>query len=422
MKKLLNVALFLMITVLNCQGQNDWKPGYIIKNSGDTIFGSIDNRDSKSNTKQCFFRKDSLSESTVYEPQDIAGYRIIDGKYFVSKNIPDGGSTRKLFLEFLIHGKVDVFHYEDRESHFFLGKGGKLYELKNTTSIVDIDSNYTQINKSDVVRYELDKKEYIGLLNYLMQDANLRPLINNTRLNSESLISLAKKYHDRVCTTEQCIIFEKQIDPTRITISVQAGESINSLNWGGELASDFGFSTFVGCRFDFQNLFIYSENLSFVLDVNLQQYSDYNIRDIRESAALSYNGKNYRIYNEKYQEHYYTKNLHVDLNTVVLKIPVVFNYIFSKGKIKPYVGFGLSNTIVLSQNKDLKITAFYDEYKKSIPTYLIGFLGRAGCKYDLKNNHAVYADLSFDFSENMNLNQILRLSNTICSLTAGYTF
>lgn len=395
---------------MNCYSQNDWKPGYIIKNSGDTVFGLIDNRDSKTNSVHCYFRKDGLSETIIFGPKDIAGYRFNDGKFFISKDIPVEDSTRKIFLEFLIEGKVDVFHYQDDKSHFFIEKEGKLYELKNTTEIKEVKGT----------KYFIDKREYVVTMNSLMQDANIQPIIYTSKLDSKSLIKVAKKYHERVCSDEQCIIYEKKNKPIHLNFGVQLGESMNRFNFGDELLSDFSLSSSIGCRLEFENVISYTENLSIQLDVTLQQFSKYNLKDIYNFTTLSYNGQYYTISNEKYNED--LQNLNVDLKVVVLKLPVVVNYTFSKGKIRPYLGIGISNNFVLSQNKDFVYLTFNNEYKQSIPTYSLGILGRVGCKYALKNNHALYADLNIDYSQNLNINQFLKLTNNLYSLNIGYTF
>jgi len=217
MKHFLFFVLFLVVAVMNCYSQNDWKSGYIIKNSGDTVFGLIDNRDSKINSLHCYFRKDGLSETTIFGPTDITGYRFNDGKFFISKEIQGEDSTRKMFLEFLIEGKVDVFHYQDDNSHYFIEKDGKLYELKNTSEIREINGT----------NYNIDKKEYLATMNFLMQDANIQPIIYGSKLDSKSLINVAKIYHERVCAEEKCIVYEKKIVPIHVCFGIQLDAGLN---------------------------------------------------------------------------------------------------------------------------------------------------------------------------------------------------
>jgi len=372
--------------------QNDWKAGYIIKNSGDTVFGWIENRDSKANSNHCYFRKDEVSKTIQYGPTELSGYRFNDGKFYVSKNIADEDTIRKLFLEFLIEGKVNVFHYQDDNSHFLLEKDGKIYDLKNTTVISDIDGK---------VYYE-NKKEYLGIMSLLLKDANIQPLINKSTLNSKSLIKIAKNYHEKVCSDEQCIIYEKKIKPVHVNFGLHIGESINRFNFGDQIISNYSLSNYLGCRFEFENILNYAENLFLQVDFTFQNFSKYNFKNQNQYAYA------------------YIKN-NIDLKAVALKIPVVVNYTFSKGKVRPSLGLGISNTVVLSQNKDFNYAPFYNEFNKSIPTYSMGIVGRVGCKYLLKNKHALYSDLNIDYSRTLNINQYLRLTNNLFSFSMGYT-
>jgi len=409
MKKSLFLVLFIGITVLNCYSQNDWKSGYIIKNSGDTVFGLIDNRDSKTNMNHCYFRKDEHSETSLFGPTEISGFRFNDGKFFISKNMPDSDSSRKLFLEFLIEGKMNVFHYQDENSHFLLEKDGKLYELKNTTVIREINGT----------EYSVDKKEYLGIMSLLMKDANIQPLIKKSTLNSKNLIKIAKNYHEQVCSDEQCIIYEKKIKPIHVNFGLHIGESINRFNFGDEIISNYSLSNYLGCRFEFENIINYAENLSLQVDFTVQNFSNYNFKDENQYAYISYEGVSYTILKDSYVEG--LKNININLKAVALKFPVVVNYTFSKGKVRPSLGLGISNTVVVSQNKDFIYTTFYNEFNKSIPTYSMGIIGRAGCKYILKNKHAIYSDLNIDYSQTLNINQFLRLTNNLYSFTIGYT-
>jgi len=410
MKQFLFFVLFFVITVISAHSQNDWKTGYIIKNSGDTVFGWIDNRNSKTNTNHCYFRKDEHSKTTHFGPTELSGFRLKDGKFFVSKNVAVEDSTRKIFLEFLIEGRVNIFHYQDEFSHYFLEKDGKLYTLKNTTIIKEINGT----------KYSRDKKEYLGLMKLLMKDAKIEPLINQSTLESKSLIKIAKQYHERVCTDEQCIIYEKKLKPAHVTLGFHIGESINQFDFGNELISDFGLSSYLGCRVEVENIINYVENFSLQVDLNVQKFSNYNFKEKNKFMYTNviYNDNYYTIYNTSMES---LKNLNIDLKTVVLKLPVVVNYTFSKGKIRPSIGFGILNSIVLTQNKNFNYPTFYNEFNKSIPTFSMGIVGRVGCKYVLKNKHSLYSDLNINYSQNLNQNQFLRLTNNLYSFSIGYT-
>jgi hypothetical protein len=409
MKRLLNFTLITILTVLNCYAQNDWKPGYIIENSGDTIYGFIDNRDSRSNSKRCYFLKEDLGEKKILEPKDISGFRFINGKFFVSKTIPSGDSTQRMFLEFIIHGKADIFHYKDDEDYFFIEKDGQMYRLKNTSETQKKDATTFEAEK--IIEHE--KKEYIGVLNFLMYDAKMQSEINNCTLATKSLLKVAKKYHERVCSGEQCIVYEKKSN-MHVKWGLHFGEAINNFNFGDRFVTNYNITSFLGCRLKFENVLDWAENVSFSTDITFHKFSKYELHQINYSAIVKYNNLVYTLYPGS--------KLNVDLKVIAIKVPITVNYLFSRGNVRPYVNLGISNTFILSQNKDFIYMDFNNFFKKSIPSYLLlGFVGRIGSEFILKNSHSIYCDINLDYSQNSGTGAFI-FTNKMYSFSIGYAF
>ncbi len=135
-----------------------------------------------------------------------------------------------MFLEWLIKGKLNIFLYGDSvgHAHYFTQKeGDTLIELHNTQRVLnqeDLDkrtdnSNYKYRETSISGPYLFNRKEYIGELSYILRDCpELAPAIKNTGFDNGSLIKLAKKYHEKVCNSESCTVFEKP--DTKLTYSI----------------------------------------------------------------------------------------------------------------------------------------------------------------------------------------------------------
>ncbi len=213
MKKLIIPVLLLLNSCLFAQ--KDFRPGYVILNSGDTISGEIDFRDDKIMTKTCRFRENEQSETTEYSPGEIFGYRIINGKYYISQELPEQGKT---FLEFLVDGKLSLYYRRDEEGadHFFIKKEGDIVrELPIEKELVNIgDTVYTR-----------QPTRLRGLLKSLTQeDPKLRSRIENIKAADQRfLVNLAVDYHDDVCPNEECIIYTKKIPKVKANFQPVAG-------------------------------------------------------------------------------------------------------------------------------------------------------------------------------------------------------
>ena len=197
MYQILLAGMLLFTGILSAQ--TDFRPGYLIHNSGDTIYGEIDYRGDIIMSSLCKFRDKS---KTIYDysPGDIMAYRFTDHKFFVSREV----DQKMVFLEFLIHGEVNIYYMRDETGdHYFLDKKGeKLTEIEYNEELKQVGNR--------TVRYKSTK--HIGLLSYYMQDADgFETRIQKVKKPEHyNLIKLAKDYHDEVCEGEQCIIYGKQ--------------------------------------------------------------------------------------------------------------------------------------------------------------------------------------------------------------------
>lgn len=422
-KSHLILILILAISPL-VQSQSDWRKGYIIKHEGDTIYGLIDDRGSRSNSKQFSFKIGNDAKPNTFLPKDVLGYRFIDGKFYVSKLINLNGHTEVVFLEFMLHGRVDLYHYQNENEYYFMEKDTVLQELKNSEVIIPMtttDENGRQIATHD---RSVDRKEYIGQLSYMLRDGNMQSDIQSSSLEARSLLKIAKKYHYKVCPDVQCVIYEKTIKPVKWNLGFHAGISMNKLDFGGYMVTNFGLGTFIGGRLELENVLIWQERFSFSFDLTLQRYAEYTFSatELSKTTQIRYQNKDYELSKNPVNSLLNRSSLDANIELYTLKAPLVVNYQFSKKKIRPYIGFGFDNMIVLHESKEFVYPLFNDYYKKNYPTYHFGFIGKTGAKYLLRNQHFLYFELSYEYLTNLNINQFYRLTNNSFSLLLGYSF
>lgn len=208
-KFLLTVLLFSTPLI----GQTGFRPGYIIKSDRDTLFGEINYQNEEQMCKICSFRMKDNTNAVNYSASEISGYRFIDGKYFVSKNV----DNKTVFLEFLIKGKVNIYYSTDfKVDHYYIEKD----------SIGLIEMPYKEEYKIKGNNEVLVKsKKHIGLLTYYMQDApNLQSEIQSIKTpDRKNLIALAKDYHKKVCNDYECIVFEDKPVLIKVNLEIFTG-------------------------------------------------------------------------------------------------------------------------------------------------------------------------------------------------------
>jgi hypothetical protein len=206
--KLLIVCALLTASILNAQ--TDFRPGYVIGFSGDTLYGEIDYRGDLLMGSLCKYK---APDGTIaeYTPYDIAAYRLVDSKYFVSKEI----AGKIVFLEYLINGQISFYYLRDEYGdHYYIYKDGMgMTELPYEEGVKRVNLQKTVYETGENEEIVYNTTRHIGLLKFYMQDY---PEINSKieslqKPDHAPLIRLAEKYHNGICPDEQCLIYEKKL-------------------------------------------------------------------------------------------------------------------------------------------------------------------------------------------------------------------
>ena len=207
------------------------KPGYIITNQNDTIYGYIDFVKLSSCTYECSFKKNTADKPTIYTPGSIKAFRFTDAQYFISKQIPTKafgnsdaqyfstntpvveGEMKWVFLQWLIKGKANILAFNQDVSHTLF------YLQQDKDSLVELP-NSIAIKKTDDGTFEVHKKEYQGLLKYYLKDQpELSQQIESLKYDASSLVKLGKTYHVNACGNADCIIYQDKTAKTIFSIA-----------------------------------------------------------------------------------------------------------------------------------------------------------------------------------------------------------
>ncbi len=204
-KPLFNKQLWIGLCILfsNSFFAQDYKPGYIITKSDDSINGFINLKIAEQHSYSCSFKKDSLSEMQKLYPYDLKEYTILPSLRYVNKRVQlDSTRTENLFLECIFDGTINLYllYYMGSE-RFFIEKDNTLYELKN-----------------DDITYQEDGKSYRykRVLNYLLQGVpQIQTAIQKTDLERKALSDLLVSYQKAINKTDYIVyhqLREKKIE------------------------------------------------------------------------------------------------------------------------------------------------------------------------------------------------------------------
>jgi hypothetical protein len=300
----------------------------------------------------CRFKSSEMAAVREYMPDEITAYRVDNSRFFVSREIKTTGGNKKVFLEYLIKGKVDIFYYRDMNDidHYYIDKQGYgLMELRFNTTFKNING----------ANYQFDSKDHIGILKYYLQDApDFQKQIEQIRKpDRENLIKLTEEYQKKVCKDENCIVYERRIPFLKIALNPVIGVSL--LRGSNKKITEVGGLVYFWMPRS-------NENLYFKTGL---------VHKSKTNADISTG--------ETIENDYYS----------IYEIPLQIQYQFSSKRLKPLAGIGVNYLIFKHQLSDPNPHT-YKKYTDVGHTLCL----TAGFNYKVTNTLALSASLNSDFT------------------------
>lgn len=212
-KQLIAGYFFSVFFVLHqLPAQANFQPGYVVKNSGDTLSGWLDYRVSSLLSQSCSFRLNKESKTTVFKPDELSRYHFENGKTLISEKV----NGTSYFLEVLFDGCVEVYFLKTELSD------DRFFVKKRDTELLEVTYNEERIVENDQV-YLKESTQHIIVLKKLMKDqATLFQRIDQMgRPNAVNLVSLARAYQKKACP--------EQDTPTSTKSSLKLGITLEGL-------------------------------------------------------------------------------------------------------------------------------------------------------------------------------------------------
>lgn len=402
----------LLLVSMTTYAQKDYRAGYIITQDFDTLHGLIDYRGEIKNSKECWFKENGSSEEVAYNPGEIYSYRFVDGKYYISKKIIIDGQEVTGFVEYLVNAQANLYYYADYEkgSHYYIENESEgLVELKNEKK------EYYEDN----VRYVRETNEHIGALTIVFKDTpDLIPKINNVDLTHKSLIKITKDYHNIVCDSVACIIYDKPIP-------------ILSFKMGPSIGYEMIWHTFVE---EWLNFFEYYLNTDFkvktypMAGMYIKAYVPRINEKITMDNSIMFAFRQYEGFTryEDAPQQLRCSDVYVDQLLASTSISLVYNY--PRGKYRPLFGFGVYGDFAIWNNQDLdfyRIVNSTDYYYytlkvNNLVNYNLGFKVEAGISTEVENKE-VFSNFSFRYGNGLHQRNYASTMSAV-TLRVGYFF
>lgn len=192
----LQSSLSMLATLLFqlCTGhlfaQVNYQPGYIVKSTGDTLYGWIDYRTSGIMSEVCTFREDKNVPSTAYKPAELRSFQLERGKTFISEKVANAPH----FLEVLYNGCLEVYALKTKAGEM------RYFARKKDTELSEITYQAERIVENDRVSLQESAQHVIALKRLVKDQPTLFQRIDQMGSpNAPNLVLLAIAYQKRAC-------------------------------------------------------------------------------------------------------------------------------------------------------------------------------------------------------------------------------
>lgn len=332
---LLTLTAFSLIFCSPRLFAQSYRPGFIVKASGDTIQGLVKYRESKRKYKTCIFKTTESSTPQEYNPTDIIAYGITNDALFESRNIVnDEGVEISTFLEVLIHGKLSLYEHQDM---FFLKKEkGKLTRIAAETNDPGIGGIVGEI------RTTTTSTKHLVLLNTLTNDCPVpQELLAKVlkKITAPNIMAIVEAYNN--CSEPASSITYRQDKPW---LSAEKGVLIGSHT----------------TRLKFYDKTNLVNDANFSVSHNIIVGGHLNLRSPRRSEKLSLHvdaflsKEQYLGYQERHGPLIIHRNDY-DIDITRVATVIMGRYTMANsGKAKPFLAIGATHNFILGSTTNVR--------------------------------------------------------------------
>ena len=303
------VSMILLLMSLSVSAQ-DYRPGYVIKNSHDSISGFVAYRSDSKNLLECLFRQTKNGETIKYGPEQLRAYGFYGDKKFISISPPNGlGLSQKIFANQLVDGSMSLL------------KIRKTFVILSNDSLTVLPIPVSKELKNSDGNWSKKDKRYVGVLNYLILDCQLSA--DEISYAEGDLTNLIRSYNR--CKGE-----------TASLASQKPLGKLNFLLFGGYARSEMAMDLFTDVKF--------SPSYSVIFGAGLELSSPRIFDRLFVSTDIWYHNTFYQAYDKiPFAGNIRHQDIFMDVS--YFKIPVGFKYNF-RNTNTPYIKLGISFTAI----------------------------------------------------------------------------
>ena len=340
-------ALFILLA-FNAYAQDNFIPGTLTTITGDKITGELNYQDWKKTPKTIQFKVGGAVKD--YTPEMVRSFQVESDKFIsrkvtldvteqrlqrMDKSLETKFEDRHVFLNVLAEGKVNLYEFFGKRTHYFAEKGEEFQEL--------IIRKYFSKNNSDL----LTNKKYLGQLRVFLNECNTININENLGYKRKELSKLVNEYNQCVNTDGEEATYIKKVSRQKSGFYATAGYASSNVTINGLTPI---LKEFEGGNFSSPTIGIGYELL---FSKNRAKWSLYN--------ELTYTKINYEERNDKTDSTILYDNFNINYSAINLNFLFRYKFLKDAQKVTPYINLGVGRSLASStSNTVYEIDTFDD--------------------------------------------------------------
>lgn len=399
MKKLVFLTLLGLGLHTVSVAQSDFRPGYIVQPSGDTLRGEVDYRGEQRNTRLCSFRATAAAPATDYQPEQLRGYGFAADKHYQTRQLA-GNPPVAVFAQTLVGGKVSLFRLTNTD-------GKEVYYAGTAPA----EPLRLLQQRDTVVSQNVRQRVYPfrNVLRGLMLDCPaVQAPLARTELVESQLVKVFTTYNACVGAAPQYVVAKQ---PSRLNLGVLVGvhqASMVLLTYGNQkLSSSFKPTLGLGLAWA-------PNSFSSKLSLHLQALY------VRQEFDKQYQSPGEGIFSGENVQ----RSVRVHVSSV--RVPGMLRYTLPKGRVRPYVQAGVMYALNYDRQGSQSWVAprigSVATQEIELTNYSLGFLAGAGVSVPFGTAGALQVEVRADKMDDLSQTERTLGSARGLSVLAGYTF
>ncbi|MBN1790030.1 MAG: outer membrane beta-barrel protein [Bacteroidales bacterium] len=298
MRKTLFAVLISFLSGIAVPAQTGFRPGFVIKNNGDTLNGLVEYTTDAKFGKSCTFKRFDIAQIISYRPDQIKAYGFDHGRYFESKR-----KGRKLaFMECLVKGKTSVYIDPGKD--------------KSTVYLEEASSGFYQLKRGN--------NQFAGV------DYDARDIAEKVKTSALESVEPSQSFAQ---TPEVTLFKDFSVTNTKSTqIGIAAGYQFLTVGIPGTVFSKY----FTDAEYNAS----FRPSIGIFLNKRLLKNSNLLSLDL---AVLYLKDTYYGYSTYEYLDAIYNNDILIDLSSV--QVPLSLKFRFGKGKIHPFFKAGIYTSL-----------------------------------------------------------------------------